>query len=207
MRKRFLLILAPLLLAACHRVKQEPTVARPTDPGVSVDVLSNGTIVLRSGVLVVPLKVVNRRDRFVQVFYDRCEIETTNGDRRHRRPSSAATCTIAPGHSETFKLIFGDSRSDPLPGDSFRIWLWIQPTDGSGVLTGVPPLVFGTGSFQSAPQGFVNASSPPPTLPPPTEPPPPPPPPPPPGAKIGPCSTCGEPRPEGSATCPHCGLP
>ena len=209
MRKILVLPLALGLVAACHnKVKQEPTVARPADPGVNVDVLSNGTIVLKSGVLVAPLKVVNRRDRFIQVFLDRCELETAAGDRRHRRNGgSASTVLIAPGKSETFKLIFGDDKRDPLPGDTFRVWVWAEVTDGSGVIAGVPPLVFGAGSFQRPPQGFANTTAAPTTLPPPTEPPPPAVAPPPPGTEMTNCSTCGEPRPKNAATCPHCGLP
>lgn len=187
-------------LAGCHKVKQE---ARAT--GAEIDVASVGPIVLKSGVLISKIKVTNRKDRFVQVMFDRCEVEDLQGERRHRKPAAASNATVAPGRSGEFSIVFGDPRN-PLNGDTFRIWLWVQPTDGSGVIESVPPLVFGPGSFQKPAQGFRKNAPQTDMLPPPTEAPPtvnaPPP-----GTPTAPCVTCGEPRPKGTASCPHCGLP
>jgi hypothetical protein len=208
MRKTLLAIAALALLPACRSKQKQESVARSTDSSVRITVATNGPMTFQSGVLIAPIKVTNLRDRFVEVVLDRCEIEDTNGDRRKRRVPDGKRVMVSPGKTGTLKLIFGDS-SNKLAGDAFRIWLWVQPTDGTGVLEGVPPLVFdtsGSAKFAAPPQGFTNANAPKDMLPPPTEPPPnvapvaP-------GADCDPCKTCGEPRPRGSSSCPHCGLP
>jgi hypothetical protein len=173
MRGHALLVVALALGAGCSTVEtQGTTVAVPADPTVGIEVASSGNMVLRAGVFTVPVRVTNNRDRFVQVFFDRSELEETNGRRRHRRVTGPTSCTIAPGRSETFRLVFGGPRA-PVYGDHFRVWLWVAPTDGSGVIEGVPPLVFGVGTFTEPPRSFTKSSPAAGTLPLPTEPPPP----------------------------------
>ncbi len=205
MRKALLFLGVLVVVAGCKtKVRQDAVAARPADASVRIDASAEETI-LKAGVLIIPMKVTNRRDRFIQVFYDRCELEDTNGDRRKRKTTPQSNITIGPGKTEKFKMVFGEP-SRPLAGTSFRLWLWIQPTDGSGLIENMPPLVIGAGPFAKPEQPFVKQQQPKDMLPPPTEAPPTVAPPPP-GTPTAPCTTCGEPRPKGSASCPHCGLP
>jgi hypothetical protein len=188
-----------------------PATVSDSSGNANVTVDLNGSVVIKSGVLIVPLRVTNSGGRFAQVLYDRCEIEDTAGNRRRRHMGSGSTSlSISPGETKSFKLIFGET-TNPVMGDTFRIYSWIQLTDGSGLIDNLPPLVIGQGTFASAPKPFRKGTAPANDLPPPTESPPP-------SATSTPTSTqtpagqmrecphCSEMRPA-TGDCPHCGLP
>jgi hypothetical protein len=200
---RKLIVLGLVLAAACsHKVKQDAAPARSTDSSLGISIEPNGDIIWRSGVLIAPIKVTNHRPNYVQVYLDRCEVETQTGERRRRRVTNDTSINVSPGQTKTFKLMFGDP-SVPLAEGSFRIWLWIQATDGSGLIENVPPLVVGKGNFSNPPAPYTRVTVVQ-DLPPPTDPPPPVP------VVTGetyPCPNCAERRPKGSKTCPSCGLP
>ena len=197
-----------LLASACV---QETRYARPSGPTTVVDpgaranlrIDLTGNVVLRSGVLILPLRIENAGDRAVRVVLDRCEVEETSGSRRprHRSAYGELQCLVPTRDARAATLVFGETTA-PLSGDTFRVYLWIEDVDGSGLIDGIPPLlVSGKGSFDFPPRPLAkDLRSPAEAYPPSTAQPP----------ALRPdavdCPHCSAPR-TGTGPCPYCGLP
>ena len=205
------LAIATLATGCKHKERYERETATPVqgDPalGISIDLTGAAIAKPSNGDLMVPLRLRNSRGEALRVDFRRCEVELANGTRCHSRDDGSVF--VPPDTAKDFSILFGD-RTTPVSGSSFRVYLWLERTNGKGLLEFVPPLVIarGGGPFSSPPRPFQNdpgTGKPvddafPPVSPRPVATPPP-------GAAAHehPCAACGEPRPDGAATCPHCG--
>lgn len=217
--RRFLVVLAlaslqVALATGCGGPKQkyraapaQPADTTASDVGVDIRLEEGAVLKKEDGILIAPVRVTNHKDRFIQVYYNNCEIEETGGARKKRFPGRGeATMLIGPGQSKVYKYVFGQV-GNGLEGSAFRIYLWIETTDGAGLIDGLPYVQVGEGNFKELPRPFTRAGSPARAgsapLPPPTEPPPsrnqP-------VAGDKPCKHCGEMR-QPTGACPHCGIP
>lgn len=208
-------VVAALHATGCkHKERYERDTVTPVqaDPSIGVTIDATGPVVAKpsNGDLQVPLRVHNSRGETLRVLGARCEVECTNGTRCRSRDDAALF--VNPDATKDFSLLFGD-RGTPVVGSSFRVYLWIERTNGKGLLEFVPPLVIKGGSepfaypprsFQKDPgtgksvdDAFPPVAPRPSATPAPTA-----------GAPdTKPCPACGEARPVGSARCPQCGSP
>jgi hypothetical protein len=172
---------------------------------VEAVVLKNARFDVSLGILSVPVKVVNKRERGVLFPLARAEVEQTDGTRRKRVPLASVPkanaaglnrvddVLVKPDDDQVLGLTFG-SKEAPLKGDSFRVYLYALDSDGSGVVENAPVVVLGNGAFKEPPAPFSRTPKPEaqPT-------------PAPPAAKTVACPACGAAKPEGATTCPQCG--
>jgi hypothetical protein len=210
---------ASALFMGCHSSEKKvatPAAVAPSTAKVNVTVDKEPTF--KKGVLIARLRVGNNTSTFISIVRDRCEVETTDGQRRRVFRGNNGITRVGPRDSGLVQLVFGE-QATPLFGETFRLYLWAEPTDGSGVIANLPVVTIGTGSFATPAKPFSKDGAATETLPPPTDPPP----------TTTPtvagsttaqpaktdlvktdvattCPNCGEARPA-TGNCPHCGLP